>query len=353
MKRVIVIIAVLLIAVVVLFVGIHQIKKAQVELPKSIGQLQEEKGVPVEVSRVRTGTFTLSRTYLGTVEGGLQGDVLASIMEKIVDIPVKVGDRVKKGDIVCQLDTKAAIAQYNQAELAFKDAQRDAERMKKLYEAGAISQQMLEKVELGRDIAEQNLKSSSDVVTLTTPISGVVTDVFYHIGETTGMGEPVVRIADLSRIKVKFPVNHEDRKRIKTDTPAFLRINGDGEMEIPAAISEVSLSADPKSRLFNVWVVAENYNELLHPGLLVDVRLEIIRKSGVTLLPRNAILTRNEQVGVFTVSDNNRAKFTLLELGLENSSEIEVLEGLTPGQTIVINGQNNLSDGKLVNIVEL
>ncbi|MBC8205244.1 MAG: biotin/lipoyl-binding protein, partial [FCB group bacterium] len=118
MKKVIIIIIIILIAIALFLAGVRQVKKSHEELPKSISEMQEAEGIPVEVETVSIGTFVLSRTYLGTIEGALQADAKVSIVEKIVEIPVKVGDRVEKGQVVCRLDTKAVTAQYNQAKLA-------------------------------------------------------------------------------------------------------------------------------------------------------------------------------------------------------------------------------------------
>jgi len=352
MKRTITIVVVVGVIVLLILAGMRQIRNLQAEAPKSITQLQDEYGVPVRVVQVKRGTFTLSRTYLGTVEGILQGDAIPAIMEKVVEIPVKVGDRVKKGEVVCRLDTRASMARYNQLKLAYEDSELDARRMENLYAAGAISRQQLEKALLNRDIAKENLETSSEVVALTAPIDGVVTEVFYRPGETVTVGDPAVRIANLERVKIRFSVNFDDRKKLTKDTPVFIRYNANGHREIPAMITDIGISADPKSRLFSVWVEADNKGRMLQPGLLVDVRLVVMQKPDVVLIPRDAVLTRNEQIGVFVIQNEGRAVFTPIKLGAENPTEIEVISGLQSDQIVVVYGQNNLSDGQLVKIIE-
>lgn len=350
MKRTVIIIVVLGVIVLLILAGIRQIRNLQAEAPKSITQLQDELGVPVQVAQVQRGIFTLSRTYLGTVEGTLQGDVIPAIMEKVVEVPVKVGDRVRKGDVVCRLDPRAFTAQYNQLKLAYEDAQLDAKRMENLYATGAISKQQLEKALLNRDIAIENLETSSEVVALTSPIDGIVTEVFYRPGETTEMGEPVVRIANLSRVKIKFTVNFDDWKKIHENSPVVLRVNGNGEVEIPASMSEISISANPHTRLFSVWVEAENGNGLLQPGLLVDIQITTVQKEDAVLIPRDAVVVRDEVMGVFVV-DGMQAVFKPFTAGYSNVASVEAKEGLEPSQTVVVYGHNNLEDGQPVNIV--
>jgi RND family efflux transporter MFP subunit len=351
MKRSVVIIIIIGIVILLVAAGARQVIRSRAELAKSITELQEEIGIPVEVAEVELGTFRLTHLYLGTVEGTQQSDVMANIAEEVVEIPVKVGDRVRQGQVICRLDTKASMAQYNQLKLAHKDAKLDAERMENLYKSGAVSKQMMEKALLARDVAKENLESSSQVVALTAPFSGIITELFYRTGETTQMGEPVVRIANLNKVKIKFSANHEDWKRIKRDTPVMITVNGNGQVDMPAEIDDISISADPKSRLFSIWVEAENSKELLQPGLLVDVQVAVIQKPDAILIPRDAVIVRDEVMGVFIVSADGHAAYAPFTAGHANAEVIEVTEGLEPGQTLVVYGHNNLEDGQLVNIV--
>ncbi len=352
MKRKIVIIVIIAVVALLVFAGVRQVIKSRAELAQSITQIHSEMGVPVEVTQVKIADFALSHSYLGTVEGVLQNSVSASIVEEIVDIPVEVGDRVKKGDVVCRLDAKASRAQYQQLKLAYEDAKLDAERMERLYEAGAISKQNMEKAQLNRDVMKENLETSSQTVALTAPFDGIVTDVLFRPGETTEMGKPVVKIADLNRVKIKFTVNYDDWKQINKATPVYLQINGNGDGEILAEISDIAISADTKSRLFNVWVEAKNESGIFQPGLLVDARVVVALKPDAVIIPRDAHITRDEVNGVFVVGDDKRVVFTAFNSGRSNSEVIEVIDGLTPGQTIVTYGHNNLEDGKLVKIID-
>ncbi|RJP73780.1 MAG: efflux RND transporter periplasmic adaptor subunit [Candidatus Zixiibacteriota bacterium] len=352
MKRPLTIIILAGLALLIILAAFRQIQRSRTAPAPSLTDLQAEMGVPVEVAQAHMDTFALSRNYLGVVEGGLQGDVVASIQEQITEIPVEVGQRVQRGQVVARLDTRAAQAQFNQARLAFDDAERELQRMENLYEAGAVSQQMLDRARLARDVARQNLESSSQVVALTAPIDGVVTDVFYRRGETVRPGDPVVRVADLRSVKVRFDVNFEDRRLMERTTPTFIRVSGDGVREIPADITDISLSADRDTRLFTIWAQAENDEVRLQPGMLVDVRAVVVQKPNTLVVNRDAVLTRNDRRGVFVVNEQGLANFQPLELGQGNADQVEVLGGLQSGQTVVVYGQNNLNDGDKVNIVQ-
>ncbi len=331
--------------------GFRQVQKSKIPTPKSLRELQEEQGVPVEVETAILDTFRLSRSFLGTVQGGQQADVVAPLPEKIVSLPLEVGARVSKGQVVARFDARAPAAQHLQAKLAYEDAEREVNRLENLYQVGAVSEQMLQKAQFARDVTKQNYESSSELVALTSPLDGLVTEIFYRLGESPEVGKPVVRIANLQIIQVEFQINFEDHRLINEKTPAFLSLNGAGSTELPARISKIGLSADPHSRLFSVWVTMDNAQALLQPGLLVEVRLVVIEKPGVTLIPRDALLTRNDQLGVFVVTTEQRAVFTPVQIGGDNAAQVEVLHGITPEQRVVINGQNRLKGGELVKII--
>jgi len=351
MKRTTIIIVISAIVALLVFAGIRQVRKSQAELAKSITQIHAEEGIPVEVAVVTATTFTQTANYLGTVEGILQNGVSASIVEEIVEIPVNVGDHVQKGQILCRLDSKASMANYQQLKLAYEDAKLDAERMERLYTAGAISKQAMEKANLNRDITRENLATSSQAVSLVAPFNGIVTDIRFKPGESTKMGEPIVEIADLNRVKIKFAVNYDDWRQMTRDTRVILQVNGDGSQAITAKVTDIAIAANSETRLFNIWVGTDNTDGSLQPGLLIDVRVFVTERDGVVVVPRDAVVNRNDVNGIFTVDDEGRAAFSAFTAGESNSDVIEVTEGLQPGQRVVVYGQNNLEDGKLVKII--
>ncbi|MBU0517671.1 efflux RND transporter periplasmic adaptor subunit [bacterium] len=351
MKRTITIISILALVALLVLSGVHQVRKSKAELPKSISELQAEQGVPVEVVTVERGTFNLARTYLGTVEGTQQSEITPMITQEVVAVPVKVGDKVSRGDVVCRLDGQTMQAQSNQAKLAYEDAEREVKRMQNLFTSGAISKQMLDKAELGRGVARENYLASAQLVDLVSPIDGVVTDILVRQGQMAMQGEPVVVVADLEKVKISFAVNHNDWQLISKSSPVSIRLNGGSGKEIPAAMSEISIAADAETRLFNVWVEAENIDGSLQPGLLVDTRVVVIQKPDVILTPRDAVVKRNDVAGVFVVNSDGKAVFTPLRTAESNTSYIVAAGGLQAGQTVVVYGQNNLNDGQSVNVV--
>jgi len=351
MKRSITLISVLVVVALLVLAGLRQVRQSKAEPPKSISELHAEKGVPVETAAIERGAFNLSHTYLGTVEGALQSEIMAMITKEVVSVPVQVGQKVRKGEVVCRLDSQTMVAQSNQARLAYEDAEREYKRMQNLFETGAISQQMLDKTKLGRDVAFENYQSASQLVDLISPIDGVVTDLYVRKGQVAMQGSPVALVSSMDKVKIKFAINYDDWKLINKSSQVNIVLNGGSSRTIPATITEIAMAADTGTRLFNVWVEADNRDGSLQPGLLVDTEVTVISKPDVILAPRDALISRNDIPGVFVIDSDKKAVFTPVKTAEFNSDYTVIESGLNTGESVVVYGHNNLSDGQLVNIV--
>ena len=105
--------------------------------------------ISVEAQSVGIKELAISKTFSGTLEGEEQANIIAKIPERIMKVNVKVGEYVKAGNILFELDKGGASSQFYQAQVAYLNAQKNFERMKNLLAEGAISQQSFDQVETG------------------------------------------------------------------------------------------------------------------------------------------------------------------------------------------------------------
>jgi RND family efflux transporter MFP subunit len=258
MKKIIIIAIILIVVVIVVYRIATKGNKRNVQ---SISEIQKEKGVPVEVAEVTETELNRTIRFSGTVEGINQSQARADISERIVEFNVEIGDWVTQGQILGKLDPESPQVMVSQAKLAAEDAEREVQRMKSLFEQGAISRQTLEKVELSYNIAAANYKQVLEVVNITAPISGMVTDIFYRVGEIPPPGMPIARIADMSRIRVKMEVSPNFRPDLKPGQKALIYYPDAPQKKIIGTVEKVSYSADAENRNFQAYVTAENPNK--------------------------------------------------------------------------------------------
>ncbi len=340
MKKLIPIALVLIVLILIIY---RIATQGSVERAQSISEIQKTKGVPVEVSTV--GRTELSR-YIhlnGTVEGIEQGKAIASVSDKIVELNARIGDYVQKGDIIAKLDPENPQARVTQAELALQDAERELKRMEALQQIGAVSQQMLDKTKLAYDIAESNLQQARTLIWVKSPISGVIVDLPYAAGETPPPGEAVATVAKVERIRVKVEASPEQRGELRVGQEAWIYLTAAPQKRIKGRVEKVALSADPKSRMFKVYITAENRDGYLQPGIPVETEVTVEKLKDIIAIPRDALTKVKGKTVVYLASD--RAKMVEVVTGITVRELVEIKSGLSEGQEVVVHGLENLSDG--------
>jgi RND family efflux transporter MFP subunit len=344
-KFIVILIIVAILAVIVYRVASH----GKGTRTQSISEIQKEKGVPVEVVELKPQDLNRTLNFTGTVEGLKQADACAKISEKIVELNVEIGDKVTANQVLAKLDPSSPQVQISQAQLAAKDAEREYQRAKNLFEQGALSRQVLEKAQMGYEIAVTNAKQVEELITIFAPISGIVTNVQFHIGETPGPGSPVITIAEMSNIKIKMDIASTYRDELKRGQTAYIYLSSAPEKRIKGYLDKISLSADPESRNYLAYANAGNAGGYFDPGVSVEVEIVVGVKKGVLVVPREAIFTSLGKSAVYIADE--KAHKTSFKPGISNGNLVEVLEGLQTGQKVVVHGQNQLEDGDLVLIV--
>ena len=321
---------------------------------KDIDAYQEELGLPVEIETVQRGNLTISRHFTGTIKGERQADAIANTTQKIISIPVKVGDEVKQGQIVAELDFDIASAmslRYRQSKASFEDAKRDYERMKSLFEAGAVSEQALDKANMAMEIATRNFDAASKLVKIEAPLSGTVTHIYYKVGETVPTGRPVVRIAKLNQVLIEIDINEteiagiENGQGVAVSVPAYPYKTFRGKLE------DLSLSADPVTRSFKAWVRLKNPDLLLRPGMFAKAAIRVASKENVLTISKDAVIEKNDKTMVYVVTQDQVAELREIQSGQTSANRVEVLAGLRENDRVVVLGQSKLQPGKKVNII--
>ena len=131
--------------------------------------------ISVEAQQVGLKELALSKTFSGTLEGEEQANIIAKIPERIMKINVRVGDYVKAGAVLFELDKGGASSMFYQAQAAFLNAQKNFERMQNLLKVGAVSQQAFDGTQTQYEVAKANFDAARSTVEITSPLSGIVT----------------------------------------------------------------------------------------------------------------------------------------------------------------------------------
>jgi len=324
---------------------------------------------PVKVFKVRRDRITEKITYTSTLEAWTKINVTPEVGGKIARINVQEGDRVAPGQVLAELETETIRLQLRQAqaavavaEAAYADALRNKERMDRLIKENAVSEQQREKVQLGFDSASAQLEQARaglnlaqhalDVSILKAPFAGVIASKNAEVGDVInpmmGGAGGVLTLMDYSRIKVDVAVSSEDIARIRKGQEVVLRVGAFPGRDFRGVVRVVNLTADPLNKKFGVEASFDNAEGLLRPGTFGDIIFELQSHENALVVPQKAVL---ENGYVFIVEGGKAVKKTVA-LGLQNTTMIEVLDGLAEGAAVVVEGNYGLEEGAVVQVLE-
>ncbi len=306
--------------------------------------------IPVEIATAQRERFSVIRQFSGTLEGEEQANIVAKISERITTLNVKVGDEVKAGQVLVGLDKSGATSQYYQAQAGFSNAEKTYERMKALFQDGAISQQALDGTQTAYEVAKANFDAAKSAVELTTPIPGVVTAVNASIGDLTVPGNVLITVARIGRMKVDFDVNEIDLAMLSVGKRVGVYSEARPGMIVSGGVIQVSKSADVHSRTFQIKSLFSNTRDnWFRPGMFCRVNVPQSSGSNSLVVPSAAIVSDGTTDRVFRVR-GGRSFQVPVKLGITDGNHAEVLSGLLEGDTVITTGATSARDSGYVSI---
>ncbi|MDR1970288.1 MAG: efflux RND transporter periplasmic adaptor subunit [Treponema sp.] len=257
----------------------------------------------VRVTEVVTGTIENSVVINGDVLAASQVSIYPNVGGKLTQLRYRVGDWVERGQVVAAVDPSRPGEEY----------------------------------------------SESPVLST---ISGTVLSAPLNQGETVSAATVVYVIGDLANLVVETFVPERFSNAARRGLGALVSLEAlPGEI-FPATVSELSPVLDPASRTLRIRLRFNSRDSRVRAGMFATVSLVTNTRRDVPVIPREAVINTYGSWIVFVVDDRNIARRRVITLGLENETLIEVLDGLELGDRVVSAGQNFLSDGDPVRIVD-
>lgn len=290
----------------------------------------------------------------GTLLANEEVELSPETSGRIIGIYFEEGSRVSKGQLLAKIDNSELNAQLNTLKVQEKLARSEEARQQKLLDIEAVSQgeyditlNQLNTIEAEIELLETQIRKTNIV----SPFSGVVS---LRNVSTGGYVSPSVIIASMQQvdpIKLEFSVPERYIGEIKEGTIVNFGVTN-GNETYPAKVYAVDSKIDVNTRTVRVRARSSNPDNSLRPGAFA--RVEIILKTfeNAILVPSEAILTELEGEKVF-ITENGKATSKRIRTGIRNESMVQVLEGLSPKDTLVLTGLMSIQEGKAVEFKEL
>jgi membrane fusion protein (multidrug efflux system) len=320
---------------------------------------------PVELAEVRGEDIVEWIRAIGSIHADQRVSLSAEVGGRLAEIKVEVGDLVGTGDLLARLDDERlriardlARAEVEMARANLEKSRRDAQRQASLYEGQVTSEYSLEQADLKARIdagqleitqarlaaAQRDLSDAS----ILSPVDGEIARKHVEVGELVEAGTPLFDIVKIDRVKVVVHVSELEITRLHKGQDAEISVDGHPGIVFRGTVRTISAQADPQTRAFPVEILVVNDRaEKLLPGFVGRARIRARTFEDAISLPEEVVVQRDGHPVVF-VSSSDTASARAVELGFVDRGRVLITKGLTPGDQVIVTGQQSLRNGESI-----
>lgn len=303
----------------------------------------------VAVQQVHMQEVPQLATYTSTIQAYVKNNIAPQSAGRISKILVDIGDFVKKGQVVAEMDQ----TQLAQVELQLKNNETELNRMRELYEVGGLSKSDLESIEMAYNVSKTQYENLKENATLVSPINGVITARNYDAGDMYAMSAPIYTVEQIVPVKMLVGISETDYSKVSKGDSVEITADALPGKTFTGKIRKIYPTVDPATRTFTVEVVIDNNNSALRPGMFVRAVVKFGSNNSV-VIPDVAVVKQqgSGERFVYVLNEDGTVTYQKIVLGRRMGAEYEVLEGLNDGAKVVVGGQIRLKDGIKVTVNE-
>lgn len=312
--------------------------------------------VDVQVVTPVRRTVVYSITLPANIAPLYQTTLYAKVSGYLKWIGPDKGDWVKKDQVLAVIDAPEVEEQYFQAIADYKIKKLTYERLQKVWNEtpDVIARQDVDIAQATYEGAKHYMEQRTALLAYTkvrAPYNGVITARFTDPGEliqiattsaTTAI--PLFTIMDISTVRVYANVPQDDAPLVKPDTPTIVTVKELEGRQFTGTVTRSTLALDPSTRTMLVEIDIPNPDRILQPGTFAEVTLVLRNRPDALVIPPSALIASNGTQSVF-IADQDRARLVPIRTGISDGRWIEIVEGLSGSEAVVVVGKSGLAEG--------
>ncbi len=349
MKKKIIYIVLTLTIIAIAAVRLESNKEATAE---RVYHFDKDQAINVQAIPLKLETADNDISYTGTFEPNRETRLSADIQGKVNSMLVDVGNYVRKGQALIQLDNSLLKLQLQAVEIQIEALEADVKRYTVLTNADAIQGVQLEKAVSGLKstrVQQASLTEQINKTTIAAPFSGIVTAKFTEAGAFAAPGMPLLQITDISLLK--FTVNVPEHELSRFEINEVYPVNSDVWPE--TSLQGRVIMTGSKANMGNSFPIQFSVNNTpdlkIKSGMFGKVHMKSAVEEQHIIIPASAIIGTNIRPQVYTVK-NGKASLRDITISTRYQNKVLVSDGLAQGEMIITNGFINLFDGANVTI---
>jgi membrane fusion protein (multidrug efflux system) len=344
-----------LIVLFLVFMGLIGAEKARLAEEKAAAQAQDRKPVNAVLLELQPAVIRDVINLPGVIEPWTRLELLARVSGSISEVLVREGSKVAPGQVIARIEEDDYRIALDAARAAHARAKADHERKKIMLRQKTLpvaevelSEAQLLAAKAAMEDAELRLARS----TITAPLGGVISRLDAKVGLYLGVGDPVGEILEIDRLKAVVGIPESDVAAVRTIDEVEMEIQALADRRLVGRKYFLASSPETFARLYRLELELANNSGDLLPGMFL--RAQVVKKvvEDALVIPIYSVITRNNEQYVFVVRDGVVHKQPV-ELGIMEQWMIQAVEGLKPGDLLVIEGHREVEEGQPVNVLQV
>ncbi len=351
MKRYLNIIMIVLILVLIVLV----LRNNKQEINAEIAYAEQEvDALPVRVEEVKLSTLDRTLRLPGVLQANKELLLMSQTQGQVIRVFKSVGDRVKKGEVIAKVDDEILNAQAQLTAAIYDKAQKDLERAEKLKDAGALTAQQFEGLQLKAKEAGATYITTNkrlEDTAIKAPFGGIVNQIFAKEGGVLGPGVPVCELVDVHKLTMQVKVDENAILAVIPGEKVRIRTDLEPEITYLGLVASVAVKPDPGLQ-YPVTVEMENdAGKQLKAGMMAMAIFSFTDSIESPVIDRTAIVGSLKTASVYVIEDGHAIQKSVT-IGYADAKKVKIAEGLTAGEMLVVSGQSTLRNGQKVKILK-
>ena len=313
-----------------------------------------DEGVPVKVSEVALGAISDYVQHTSTIEAEEAIDVYAQATGLVAVVLVEEGDHVKAGQVLVRLVDEVLRLGADEARVNFQKLSSSFKRSQGLFDRNLLSREDYEQRKFTVEEAKirwERSKLSLDHASVRSPVDGVVAERSVKLGDRISPSSKLYSLVDLKSLIAQVHVPGRDMRFIAKGQNAEVTTDFLPGETFHGHVERISPVVNPGSGTFKVTLELDDAASQLRPGMFITTHIVTATHPTAVLVPKKAIVYDDGFPHVFVVGDSLATRVRL-DVGFEDSDNLEVLDGAKQGDRIVVVGQNGLKDQAKVRVID-
>ncbi|HEY1227587.1 MAG TPA: efflux RND transporter periplasmic adaptor subunit, partial [Ramlibacter sp.] len=316
----------------------------------------------VEVARVEVTRLTDDAQAVGSLRSRQSVMLRPEVSGRVTRINFRDGERVKRGQLLVQLDDQLPLAQVQQARAELSIARANHKRNQDLVGQGFISQRQVEESAANLQVAEAKLslaEATAARLKIVAPFDGITGIRTVNVGDYLKDGADIVNIEDLDALFVDFRLPERFQGKLQPGQPALVQIDALPGKRWTAVVQAIDPLVDANGRSIGIRGCIDNRQLALRPGMFARVTAVFGERERAMVVPEEAIVPQGNRVFVYRLADgpdqdSKTAQRVEVKVGMRRPGQVEIVQGLHAGDMVVTAGQQRIQrDGMAVRMMDV